>query len=232
LTVAPSATPTPTTALPPHFECYNVIAPRQSFPEHAVTLVDRLGTTHGSVSKPAQLCYAVDPSGTDPAVTASKDRLLRYQLRASHRHARQRVANEFGVQTLNVFGPGSLMVPSAAEIGSMPVALGSPSIDHFTCYAARPARGQTRIGPQQSVSLVDQLGSLTATVGRPVRLCIPADKDGEAAGTETHVGSLVCYRLSPRRRLQGGRIFTANQFGSATLLATLSEELCVPSVPN
>jgi hypothetical protein len=87
---------------------------------------------------------------------------------------------------------------------------------------------------RRTVALADQLGQpRTYEVVKPVRLCSPADKNGEAPGAEAHPEHLVCYQVKATpgqaKHAPVPGLHLANQFGPQRVDTTRGEELCVPS---
>jgi hypothetical protein len=103
------------------------------------------------------------------------------------------------------------------------------ALDHFECYDARHA---PRLIPD--VSLVDEFGARTVTLGEPTRICNPADKNGEDASAPEHAAHLVGYRVSsasPRFRHVRHQV-VVNQFGSITVDLFRPDLLLVPSAKS
>lgn len=95
--------------------------------------------------------------------------------------------------------------------------------DHYKCYKTRTKDVDLA---QPVVSLVDQFAATTARVGRGVRLCNPADKDGE--GLYDPTAHLFCYKFREsqfRRR----KVTVVNQFGEQCFTVTRPDSLCVPA---
>lgn len=222
-----TATPTPTTA--PPLACYRAAALRQTFTAHAVSVVDDFGTTHGVVQRPNGFCSPADMTGNDPWAPTSPASVVEYPLAARpQRLSRHTVSNEFGVQTLAVYGSGHLLVPSTQGLGSLPAAAIAPAGDHFSCYSARLTDGP-RQGPRQTVTIQDLFGSYAGEVRRPTRLCLPAEVNGSSADADINATALLCYRMHPVRTVRIGKVFTVDEFGRAILVPRLLPELCVPS---
>ena len=80
-----------------------------------------------------------------------------------------------------------------------------------------------------NITLTDQFGTGTATVGRPTRICLPTNKNNEDPGAVTDSGVLLCYHLTGRFK-PIGRVFANNQFGPGIFYPRSRSELCVPSV--
>ena len=128
------------------------------------------------------------------------------------------VTNQFVTdEPIAVGNPEELCVPTEKLITPGPV-----DIDHFKCYEV--AGDSISIG----VGVVDQFQSISSVLGEPIRLCNPADKNGE--GIQDPENHLVCYELTPPGDLVGPVPIT-NQFvvgqdiGVGNAIA-----LCVPSL--
>jgi hypothetical protein len=83
-----------------------------------------------------------------------------------------------------------LLVPSAASAQGAPQPLVPPTIDHFQCHRVKRGRNQPTFAPI-TVSVSDALESLTLTLLRPHRLCMPVDKNGEDASAPNIRGAIV-----------------------------------------
>src|SRR5262249_19748534 len=69
-------------------------------------------------------------------------------------------------------------------------------LDHFQCYRAKQPTGSTPFVPT-GVTLVDQFGSSTAGVLKPVALCNPVNKNGEDPTAPNHTEHLEGYQIRP-----------------------------------
>ena len=66
-------------------------------------------------------------------------------------------------------------------------------------------------------------------VKKPVRLCVPVDKESE--GIKNPDNHLMCYKVKrEKKKLEG--IHVNNQFGPLQLNTKKVMELCVPSFKN
>ena len=96
--------------------------------------------------------------------------------------------------------------------------------DHYKCYKTLGARNDTR-----TVTLADQFGTEQVTVKRPIRLCNPADKNGE--GILDPTSHQMCYKIAAQPFVQ--RVVLAqNQFGDNYLRIIRPESLCNPAAKN
>ena len=240
-TPTPTATPsaaetvpaTPVIALPQPQLCYWVNAPQQRFDAIEVTVADALGTARGVVQRPAWLCGPADLNGADPTAPTALGSFVGYRLRLTAKPrpaARHTVSNAFGSQTVAVDGHSSLLMPSTQQLNSAPTAPSLPAVDHFACYGARAVHVGGRNGTQQTVTLQDRFGAYGGALGRATRLCLPADINGTSPGAPAHPDALLCYRLRSVRHVNVGRVFTADDRGTATLVPRFTEELCLPSI--
>jgi len=212
------------------FQCYE-IRPPGTFERSGLTLVDTFGTSDGvSTRKVKTVCAPADKNGGDPSAPADPRHLVGYDLRAAP-VARVRavpVTDQFGALVVDVVRPARLLVPSAKSLSGPPPALASASLDHFQCYKIRRTAGSPRFASRQ-VTITTQLETATAvTVRKPLRLCAPADKNGESPGAETHPDHLMCYRTRSAGGPPPTQVFIHNQFGPQTyLLGNTRRELCV-----
>jgi hypothetical protein len=83
------------------------------------------------------------------------------------------------------------------------------------------------------VKLTDQFGTVTATVGLPLLLCLPTQRTLPTGQTfpivnpQTH---LLCFAISPNPPVSLPRpVFDKNQFGIGTTTVQRTFSLCLPS---
>ncbi len=113
-------------------------------------------------------------------------------------------------------------------------------MDHYLCYPAREMKQPPKADPGGDddddddddsgiqASVTDQFGVRLYDVGKPTRLCNPANKNQE--GIKNPENHLVCYWLtlargeSRRERLKG--IFVNDQFGPGRVDTLKERELC------
>jgi hypothetical protein len=216
-----------------HFECYET--KRRAFPARTVQLVDQFGATTATVQRPERLCNPADKNDEDPATLSAPGHLVGYPEMASGFQPMRnlKIVNQFGTIFVDAIEPTRLMVPSAKSLTMVPPALTPPTIDHFNCYRILPSRGASHFTPIRGVKVVDQFGTRMVDLLRPVRLCAPADKNGEDPGAERDPTHLLCYKskASPRT-FPAGPIFVTNQFEASQLQAIRVEEFCEPSLKN
>jgi hypothetical protein len=209
-----------------HFQCYE--RARDAFASVAgVTLDDRFGAQTVMVRRPARLCNPADKNGEDPTAPADPDHLIGYQLRPTTsplgKVSGVYVLNQFGVTVVDLGRPDLLLVPTAKSLTGPP-APATPGIDHLACYKTRRARFRTA-----GVGVADQFGPLTVDLKRPVRLCVPVDKNGE--GIDDERSSLLCYQERTQSSFADpGSIFIDNQFETSEIAVTRPTELCVPAI--
>src|SRR4029453_10640699 len=84
---------------------------------------------------------------------------------------------------------------------------------------------------KRSVSIANQIETTTVTLLRPVRLCAPADKNGEDPTAPSPPGHLLCYRTDGSR-FGDETHDIASQFGTRSVLLIQRQELCVPATKN
>jgi hypothetical protein len=141
------------------------------------------------------------------------------------------VTDRFGTLTLNTGKAARLLVPAATELGA---AAGQPgnSLDHFTCYKAKVAKGTPRFPKRVRAAVRDRFESRNYDLEKPTRLCVPVDANGE--GIVNGVDHLLCYRAKrakgeAKHTKQKGLIHTRDRFGAEQLDSLVEEELCVPA---
>ena len=184
-----------------------------------------------SVFRPTNLCLPADKNGEDPTAPADPNHLMEYDIRQSSVFTRGNnvsVTNQFGTIVVNVVGPATLMVPTTKNLSVPPPPPAAPDVDHFKCYKLRTPMGAPRFTAVPNVHVIDQFGSATITLVQPMRLCAPADKNGEDPGAETHEAHLLCYKI---RHVTFGQtaVLVNNQFGPQAWDVIRRTEFCVPS---
>ncbi len=213
------------------FQCYKLKRPSY-VARPGVQLDDRFGPGVVDVAQPAVLCNPADVNDDDPSAPSDPDHLVAYKIRQrSPAFARRNgvtVAHRFGTFVLDVVKPTALLVPSAKSHDSTPPAPTAPAADHFKCYKVARAKGRV-----DEVKVDDQFGTLTLDLRKPVRLCVPADKNGE--GMQDEAALLLCHqarvrRGTPRLVPPAGTIFTNNQFGTMSTRVVKTQELCIPAI--
>jgi hypothetical protein len=223
----PVATTTPVAGPLRSFQCYAVHqGPFTEIPGVAVS--DQLGVGTTDLERTKRLCAPADVGGTDPSAPADVRHLLGYDLggRVPRFAARKHVLviNDFGTIDADVLRPVLLLTPTRKSLTADPGPPGA-DLDHFQCYHVEGARQRAN-----DLSVVDQFGSLTVDVKRPLRLCLPASKNEE--GIVEGSRALMCYRIRNQRPPQfPGRnpLFVHDQFGPRAIRMKRPTELCVPS---
>jgi hypothetical protein len=218
-------TPT-TTLLRDHFQCYEV-KPAAMAPT-TVTETDAFGSGSVSLRYAHRVCFPADKN--DEGIADPAQHLVGYETRdtSSAKRLDQTVVNQFGSVVLDLSSRQILLVPSAASTQGAPQPLVPPTIDHFQCYRAKRGRNQPAFAPV-TVSVSDALESLTLTLLRPHRLCMPVDKNGEDASAPNHPGLLLCYRARAQARFGTVAVQILNQFGPDDARLIHRREFCVPS---
>jgi hypothetical protein len=129
--------------------------------------------------------------------------------------------------------PDWLLVPTSKSLDpAVPPAAPPDTIDHFKCYKIRRTVGSPPFQPIPApIAATDQFGSFSQRVTRPVRLCLPVDKNGETPGAEDHPDHYLCYRATGAPF--GDRTaFLNNQFGPRTVKLIRRMEFCVRALRN
>jgi len=139
------------------------------------------------------------------------------------------IFNQFGTIKLDLTRRDLLMVPTAKSLTVTPPLLPPPTIDHFTCYRTKRSRGSAKF-VKTTVTVADQFESLSLTLVKPYRLCVPADKNGEDPTAPSHPGLLLCYKAKSSSRFGTTTAHINNQFGPDDVTLIHRRELCVPSV--
>jgi len=226
-TLTPTETPTQTPVPLNHFQCYEVHAPTRLIT--GVSLEDQFGPSTVELKKPKRLCNPADKNGEDPTAPDDPDHLTGYKMKqTSPKFARVNgvtVRNQFGTIVVDVVKPDLVLVPSAKSLVGPPPPLAAPVIEHFKCYKVKGARVEA------SVTVRDQFTTQRLDVKKPLKLCVPADKNGEGIFDASQ--NLMCYKVraaSAADRFTGaGTVFVNNQFGDDAFGVYRPTELCVPS---
>jgi hypothetical protein len=173
------------------------------------------------------MCTPVDKTGqgfVDPV-----PHLTGYEtLRTPFARLTKTITNQFGSIVLDLVRRDVLMVPSAMSLVGPPVPLPLPTIDHYQCYRTKPATGQPRF-TKIPVTVTDEIETVSDTLVRPYRLCVPANKNGEDPMAPNHPALLLCYRSKDGPRFGTLEMQLNNQFGADSGSLIHRRELCVPS---
>ncbi len=214
---------------PGDFVCFGTktTAGTPKFSPVAVTLVDDVGTASAVVKKPRTLCA---PADTGDGIVDPDTHLAVYQIAASP-NARQdgvAVTDRFGSLTLDLRTADRLLVPSGKRLDA-PADPPAAALDHFSCFKARTSPGTPKFVPVQ-VSASDQFQTRVYDVTKPLRLCVPADKNGE--GVQNALAAVLCYKAKratgqPAHERVVGRIHLNDQFGAQRVDTSREKELCV-----
>lgn len=223
------------------FTCYSVRRPEGTAPFAPVlstALQDAFENATVDVRRPARLCNRVqaqDASGADGHVEYVTSYAFTHPPGGSRfvRVRGQQLADQVGDSLLiNVAGSDRLQVPSTASRAGMP-AQSAPSTDYFNCHRIVHARGSKPFQIMRNIVLRDEFGSRRVDIGRPIRLCAPADVNGAEPGAEGHRTSLMCYLLRPSRAeppsTSQGPYYVNNSMGAQSLEVVRPVELCVPA---
>jgi hypothetical protein len=212
-------------------------------PATGLLLDGALGAELADAKKRAVLCTPTDKNGEDPAAPARVDHLAGYRVagKSGSKLLGLRVENQFGALLVDASKAGALLVPTAKSRTTPPAALppstpGDPHVDHFLCYKIKQSLGEPKFVPVPNVTLADQFGSLTVDVVKPLKLCVPVDKNSEDPTARQHQGHLLCYKVRPTKGFAkfapAAGVFVNNQFGAETVDVLKPQELCVPSRTN
>jgi cysteine-rich repeat protein len=218
------------------FQCHSGRVLAAQPPIAPVRVVDALTGFTARVRGLHDVCAPTNEDGENPTAGSDPNHLESYVVAPQKPKPlqpllplrNQVVANQFGLLLLDVTWPDRLLVPTTTSRSDTPPAPLSPAVDHFTCYKVKRSKYARAFTPLHDVRLADQYGTAAVTVGRPTRLCLPANQNDAAPGAERHGDRLLCYRLSGREDV--GRVFTNNQFGPGIFYPRGRDELCVPSV--
>lgn len=207
-----------------HFLCYS-IKPSGHFQPRVVKVVDQFKPARKTtVVAPELFCNWASKNGS--TVRDKRWHLLCYTTRSAEPFETRKVVvvNQFKSVTLEVVKPNSLCLPTGKSLtpGTRPVI--PKTLDHFQCYPVKPTTTTT----SHRVGVVDEFGRGKYAVGRPVRLCNPASKNGlRVLDPRDH---LLCYTVKPLQPSRARTVTVANQFGGSKLAAVTAKLLCLPSL--
>lgn len=205
-----------------HFQCYE--AKPATFVNRSVTVEDRFGTSDHVLRYPHRLCAPANKN--DEGIVDETSHLTGYPLRGAFEPVPdQEVSNQFGRLRLDVTRPDYLMVPTARDGVAIPA---GNNLDHFRCYKVRRSSGAPKFNPV-TATVVDAFESVTVRVLRPMRLCYPANKNGEDPAAPDHQNMLLCYKTQSATRFGTHETEIENQFGPDTLRLIHRRELCLPT---
>ncbi len=203
-----------------------------------VGVADQFGAATVEVRKPKAICPPADKNGE--GVLDEDTHALSYQVKVAPAHVPQQdieVIDQFGTLHVDTVKLESLFVPTTKGLGSPPVPPAAGVADHYTCYKVKVTPGTPKFPKGVQVSVVDQFHIETRVydVGKPRRLCVPVDKNGE--GIVNEAAHLMCYKVKPasgepKHVRVLGQIHTENQFGALRLDTVKEEVLCVPAEKN
>ena len=216
-----------------HFLSYKVKRTKKTpkFVKRVVSLADQFETKDFKVKKPKFLLTPADKGGE--GINDPVHHLKAYKIKKTKgqgKHVKQKnikVDNQFGTIFVDTKKPDLLLVPTLKDPDN-PVVLPepfTPPLDHFKCYRVRRTKGTSKFTPE-TVNVSDQFINTTLLVKKPVRLCVPVDKDGK--GIIDPVAHLMCYKVKRVKKKVKG-IHVNNQFGPEQLDTKKVMELCVPS---
>jgi YVTN family beta-propeller protein len=198
-----------------------------------VSLVDQFDSVTAEVRKPKAICPPADKNGE--GVLDEDTHALSYQVKATPAHLPQtdiEVTDQFGTLRVDTVKLDRLFVPTTKGLGSPPVPPAAGVADHYTCYKVKVTPGTPKFPKGVQASVVDQFQTRVYDVGKPRRLCVPVDKNGE--GLVNEAAHLMCYKVKPasgepKHTRVLGQIHTENQFGALRLDTVKEEVLCVPA---
>ena len=144
-------------------------------------------------------------------------------------------------RTLTITGLATLLDVTPKSLGATPPApfasdpTSDPTVNRFTCYKAKLAKGSPKFVAPAPPTIVDELflaPGQQLVVKRVTKLCEPVDENGETPGAETRQAALVCYAVHLPRGSRFAKATVATNdadLAPQVLLATAPAELCVPA---
>lgn len=217
------------------FQCYE-IKPRQFQAVPGVNVVDAFGAHVARVRFPHRLCA---PAVVPPIIRAraavdylNGEHLIGHVVTSDNVKVKdQVVVTALGAVTLDVWRPDLLLVPTLKSLVDTPPALPNPIIDHFQCYKVKRSQGSDPFTVVRDYPVEDQFGATTVDIMRPVRLCMPANKNDEDPTAPGHPNHLLCYRTR-NSRFGTVQTYTNSQFGPERPTLIHRRELCLPALRN
>ena len=205
--------------------------PTARFGDFLVGLDDGVARFLTTVKRPLDLCLPASTTGAalvDPAIALMSTII---KTGAAPALGAWQVTDQFGTVVIETRGPEELLVASAtSSVAPAPAPPAPGSANHYVCRRARLGRGAS--APPATVTIDDALGSRTAVLRKPRRLCLPADIDAPGTGREHPRSALLCYttRLTgPASPAAPVTVETANHLGTVGLAAWRERQLCVPA---
>ena len=147
--------------------------------------------------------------------------LVIYWIEGEYFETQIQVVNQFGQQTLDLYGPAGLIVPSE-KVNFVEV----EPLDHFKCYWAQGVEP-----PMESVYLEDQFGAVEATVEDALFFCNPVEKwhDEVLTPISNPDHHFTVYYLHYAEEPQTWQVEVDNQFGTQLLTVFGPVLLAVPT---
>ena len=227
-----------------HYLCYKAaLAKRQpKLAATSVTLTDRFGGPDVvTVSKVSRVCMpaAVNGSGIGaPTVHQEGFTLKPAKLRSKVPYD---ALGLFGPARLVLGGPASILDVTPLAVETVPPdafasdPTGDPSVNRFTCYAAKLAKGVRFVAPPSpTVADVLHLAGQVFALTKITKLCTAVDRDGSTPGAAARDAALVCYavKLPPKSPKFPKTTVATNDaaVGPHVLVASKPVELCVAAV--
>jgi hypothetical protein len=207
-----------------HFLCYRTKGKQPV----TATLADQfdVGTVQAIHKNVLALCTPTNKNGEGIVDPNTHQKM--YRVRGPHvRQTRVRVEDQFGTLFVDTVRTDTLLVPTAKTVppAPPPQALPGVTVDHFRCLRVRVSAG-TSFTPQ-TVTAADQFGTRQLRLTRPLKLCLPTNKNGEGIfDPATH---LMCYKAKPTPKHAATLVHTLNQFGAEDNTIRGEFEFCVPA---
>jgi len=167
----------------------------------------------------------IDAPGNVIPIQHPDEHLVFYEIVGETFQTAVNIVNQFGEQSLSVYEPQLLAVPSE-KISFEEVEPESLALDHFLSYWTVEA-----VPLQAHVYLEDQFCSVDAMVGPPGWFCNPVEKRHEGVVTPVLDSDhhLTVYYLSPEEEPQHWFVDVNNQFGMQELMVSGPVALAVPT---
>jgi hypothetical protein len=209
-----------------HFLCYKAKVSKSL----TVSIVDALDTGTYNVGNMQRLCTPTDKN--NEGVTDANTHLTGYKLGGPHLpRSGISVIEQFGSFKVNTKTNVMLFVPANKTIPPAPPPSGPPGppslVDHYRCLKFKFAQGSPPFPNNITATAIDQFGSRTLRIKKPVALCIATEKNGEVVNRPN--AHLMCHKVTPLPPHVVPAAQVVDQFGGDTTYVRKEKELCVPA---
>jgi RHS repeat-associated protein len=224
-----------------HFVAYTAKKTKKTpkfAPIQRVDLADPIQSLSVDVTAAASLLAPVHANGDGPADPATH--LRAYKIRPSKgvKSAPKRpgiaVSNALGTLVVDAVKPVLLLVPTSTDpsVEPPPPNAALHDVDHYTCYAAKLAKG-TKLPKGLQLTVTDPFDAAQKILQLTAlkHLCLAVNKRGE--GVKHAAAALACYAAKPAKNQPKHApqlaLHLNDQFGPLTIDTKKETAVCVPS---